>query len=213
MKQRGFTLVEMSIVVVLISILLAGILSTRSLIGNAKAKDVVAIVDDIRTATVYFKKRYNYLPGDFPILAGDIVNVVPPGGDGNGSVGIVGDVNAQGQALAGSEVAQAPWQLFNAGFLGKINSTDPQRLIITSYGSVHIVSSNIANGLVPNFTAPNANSSARNAIVFFNLPCEIVADVDNKIDDGVTEFILGTNGRAFGTACVNGTVQWYAVTL
>jgi len=88
MKQRGFTLVEISIVLVIIGLLLGGILGGRSLISSMQAKDVVAIVDDLRTATAYFKQRYNYLPGDLPTPAADIP-VVPALVEGTG--GTIGD--------------------------------------------------------------------------------------------------------------------------
>jgi hypothetical protein len=124
---------------------------------------------------------------------------------GNGA--IEGAITAAtGQAAAGSEVAEAPWQLFNAGFIGKIDAADTQRRVKTSYGAVHIASAAVANGLAAGFAA--ANPSARNAIVFANLPCDVAIEVDNKVDDGA----LAT-GRAIGTACVNATVAWYAITL
>jgi prepilin-type N-terminal cleavage/methylation domain-containing protein len=207
MRQRGFSLVEISIVLVIIGMILGGILSSQSLIRSGQAKDVVAIVDDLRTAAAYFKQRYHYLPGDFPVNVGDIANVAPPGGNGDGAIDGAVDA-ATGQAAAATdEVAQAPWQLFSAGFLGKTGS-DPLRRITTSFGAVHLVSTATANGLAPGFTA--ANPAARNAIAFFNLPCDIVMEVDNKVDDGV----LAT-GRGFATApCVSGAiVQWYIVVL
>lgn len=209
MKQKGFTLVEMSIVVVLIGILLAGVLSTRSLIGSAHAKDVIAIVEDLRAATAMFKKRYGYLPGDLPYTAGEILGVTAAGTGGTiGDGAIGGAVDAQGLAALGSEAAEAPWQLFNAGLLGKINTSDPQRLIMTNYGSVHLVSYATAVSKVAGFAA---NPAARNAILFSNLPCGVVREVDLKIDDGNT-----ATGRAIiDAACVNDadTVQWYAVVL
>jgi len=213
MKQRGFTLVEIAIVLVIIGFILGGIIKSQSLIGSAKAKDVIAIIEDLRIATVSFKQRYNYLPGDFPINVGEtpIPNVNPPGGNGNGSID--GAINAQGQAVANSEVANVPWHLYNAGFISKIDPTDVQRRLKTVYGAVHIASAATVNTtLVPNFTV--VNPAVRNAIVFFNLPCDIVTEVDNKIDNGVSENVpAGAGGRAFGTACVSNVVNWYAVGL
>ena len=65
-NQNGFTLIELSMVVAIIALLLGGILGAQSLIGSAKAKDVIAIVEDLRAATAMFKKRYGYFPGDLP---------------------------------------------------------------------------------------------------------------------------------------------------
>ena len=213
--QRGFTLVEMAIVLIVVGIILAGILNGQGMVESSRAKDVVAIIDDLRTATSYFKQRYRYLPGDLPTPATDMT-VVPAlvAGTGTNGDGLIdGAINAvTGLATAGSEVAEAPWHLFNAGFIGKIagGAAAPatQRRLSTFYGAVHIASAATANGLVAGFAA--ANPAARNAIVFQNLSCEVVTEVDNKIDDGVI-----TGGRAMAAAaCVSdATVPWYAVAL
>ena len=210
-RQRGFTLVEMGMVLAIIGFILTGILGGQSLIRSARVNDVVAIVEDLRTASTLFKQRFNYLPGDFPAEAGDIPGVLMTG-DGNGLFGAPGNVVAgTGLAVAGTEVAWAPLHLFNAGLIGKVDGGQPLRMISTSYGGVHLVSSAIATELVPTFAA--ANPTARNAIVFYNLPCDVLRQVDSKIDNGA-----GLTGKAVGNvaaagACPDGVVDWYAVAL
>ncbi len=225
MKQKGFTLVEIAIVLVIIGLLLGGILASQSIISGAKAKDVIAIVGDLRTATAYFKQRYSYLPGDLPNPQNYIttVPVLAAGTGGNiGDGSIDGAVNgATGQATAGSEVAQAPWQLYNAGLIGTINSSDPTRYLKTTFGAVQIVSQATANLLVqggyPTVPGPGvatgfttANPAARNAIVFFNLPCDVANEVDLKLDDGN----LGTgNGQGSAACAGSNTLPVYAIPL
>lgn len=207
MKQRGFTLAELAIVVTVIGLMIFAVLKGQSLIGQAKAKDVIAIVDGLRNSTTFFRQRYRYLPGDWPYTANEIPNVTAATTVGTNGDGILdGSIDAQGRAQLGSEVAELPWQLYSAGFVEKIDSSDAQRRLTTSFGPVHVVSSVTAEGLVPGFAA--ANPSARSAIVFSRLACDVVAEVDAKIDDSVT-----TTGRALGTACNNGSVLWYAVVL
>ncbi len=148
-RQHGFTLIEMGVVLAIIGFILTGILGGQSLIRSARVNDVVAIVEDLRTASTLFKQRFNYLPGDFPAAAGDIPGVLMTG-DGNGQIGGAGNVTAgTGVAVAGTEVAWAPLHLFNAGLIGKIDGGQPLRMISTSYGGVHLVSSAIAAQLVP----------------------------------------------------------------
>ena len=210
-KQRGFTLVEMGMVLAIIGFILAGILGGQSLIRSAKVSDVVAIVEDLRTASMLFKQRFNYLPGDFPAEAGDIPGVLMTG-DGNGLFGAPGNVVAgTGLAVAGTEVAWAPLHLFNAGLIGKVDSSQPLRMISTSYGGVHLVSSAIATQLVPIFAA--TNPTARNAIVFYNLPCDVLLQVDAKIDNGTGRSGKAVRNIAVPDACPDGVVDWYAVAL
>jgi prepilin-type N-terminal cleavage/methylation domain-containing protein len=206
-KQRGFTLAELTIVLTIIALLMVGVLKGQSLIGGANAKDVISIIGDIRLATSQFRERYKYLPGDWPYTANEIQGVtaatsVGTNGDGN----ITGAIVAPDSAEAGSEVAELPFQLYRAGFIGKLNSSEPQRRITTSFGAVHVVTKATADGLVAGFSA--ANLSARNTIVLFNLPCDIATEVDASVDDGNI-----STGRAMGTACANGRVQWFAVVL
>ena len=211
LKQRGFTLVEMGMVLAIIGFILTGILGGQSLIRSARVNDVVAIVEDLRTASTLFKQRFNYLPGDFPAEAGDIPGVLMTG-DGNGLFGAPGNVVAgTGLAVAGTEVAWAPLHLFNAGLIGKVDSSQPLRMISTSYGGVHLVSSAIATQLVPIFAA--TNPTARNAIVFYNLPCDVLLQVDAKIDNGTGRSGKAVRNIAVPDACPDGVVDWYAVAL
>lgn len=205
MKQRGFTILEISIVLIIAGLLLAGIVGGQSMIRSAQAKDCAAIIDDLRTATTYFKQRYGYLPGDWIYVANEIPNVTAGGTGGTTGNGLIeGTVNATGQAVSGTEVAEAPWQLYNASFLGKIDSSDTQRRIKTVFGAVHII--NVANAGVAAYAG--ANPTVRNVIILLNLPCEIVYELDTKLDNG--DYL---SGKAIGNACANGVVDRYAVAL
>ena len=64
-KQRGFTLIEISIVLVIIALLLGGVLKGQSLIGNAKYNRWVNEIDAYRAAFYTFQQTYGALPGDF----------------------------------------------------------------------------------------------------------------------------------------------------
>ena len=206
--QRGFTLVEIAIVLVIIGMILGGILSGQNLIRSTQAKDAIAIAGDLQTATTYFKQRYNYLPGDLPNPAADIT-VVPALVAGTGGTignGLIEGAIAAGTGFAtlGSEVAVAPLQLYSAGFLGKVDIGNPQHIVNTSFGPVHLATP-AASG-VAGYAA--ANPAVRNVIVFVNLTCDVAREMDIKIDDGNL-----TTGKAIGTACVGDIVTRYAVAL
>jgi prepilin-type N-terminal cleavage/methylation domain-containing protein len=195
--ERGFTLTEMAIVIVLGGILLtAGLMAGRGQISRAQAQDVIQIAGDLQTAASGFKQRYGYLPGDWVYTANLISNITAGGtGGATGNGLIIGTLNATtGVAAAGTEIAVAPVQLYQAGFIGKLN-TDVTRRIQSQFGPVHMAGA--ANAAA---TYRTENPSVQNVIIFFNLPCDVVLDVDRALDDGLSD-----KGKVMtGVACTAG---------
>ncbi len=62
--RRGFTLVELSIVLVILGLLTGGILAGQSLIRAAELRKTMNYVSETRTAWMSFKDKYFALPGD-----------------------------------------------------------------------------------------------------------------------------------------------------
>lgn len=96
-RLQGFTLVEMSIVLVIIATLLGGVMLGQSLINASRLQTVITDADSYSTAVVNFKQTYQSLPGDFSnataIWGTDNVGCPAGGGtsgtcngDGNGQI-------------------------------------------------------------------------------------------------------------------------------
>lgn len=62
--QHGFTLIEMSIVLVIIGLIIGGIIKGQEVVNSARVKMQVAQIDAVRGAIYTFQDRYNYYPGD-----------------------------------------------------------------------------------------------------------------------------------------------------
>ncbi|MFT3786016.1 MAG: prepilin-type N-terminal cleavage/methylation domain-containing protein [Tepidisphaeraceae bacterium] len=62
--HAGFTLIEMSIVLVIIGLIVGGVLAGQELINLAKIRKQVSQIEEYKTAIVTFKLKYNCLPGD-----------------------------------------------------------------------------------------------------------------------------------------------------
>ena len=62
--QRGFTLVEIAIVLVIIGLLLGGILKGQEMITQAKIKNVINDFNGVTAAVNSYRDRYRTLPGD-----------------------------------------------------------------------------------------------------------------------------------------------------
>jgi prepilin-type N-terminal cleavage/methylation domain-containing protein len=63
---KGFTLIELAIVMVIISLIIGAIIGAQSLIRSARANRIVTEVVEYKKAVLAFKLEYNSFPGDMP---------------------------------------------------------------------------------------------------------------------------------------------------
>ena len=84
--QKGFTLVEIAIVLVIIGLLLGGILKGQEMITQAKIKNIVNDFNGLSAAMYSYQDRYRALPGD-ELNAVTVARwgAAAFGGDGNGT--------------------------------------------------------------------------------------------------------------------------------
>jgi prepilin-type N-terminal cleavage/methylation domain-containing protein len=93
--QKGFTLVELAIVMTIIGLLIGGVLKGQQLMQNARVTATMAQVKAIEAATTTFRDTYGAMPGD--MTNGDVriagcTNSCRNGstGAGDGAIGTVG---------------------------------------------------------------------------------------------------------------------------
>ncbi len=63
-EELGFTIIELSIVFVLIALLISGVLAARSMIEATRVRIVIADLSHYDVAIDNFQTRYNQMPGD-----------------------------------------------------------------------------------------------------------------------------------------------------
>ncbi len=88
-KQRGFTLVEIAIVLVIVGLLIGGVLKGQEMITNAKLKRLESDNAGIAAAMFSYQDRYLQLPGDDDgaLARFDAYTVAGADGDGDGGIG------------------------------------------------------------------------------------------------------------------------------
>ncbi|WEJ62256.1 prepilin-type N-terminal cleavage/methylation domain-containing protein [Thiomicrorhabdus lithotrophica] len=153
--QKGFTLVEIAIVLVIIGLLLGGVLKGQELITNAKIKAVTSDFDNISAAVYAYQDRTGNLPGD-GVAAGGTTTY-----DG---------------AIADNRI----WiELRTEGFIGGdvAVATGP------SHDLSGIWSALPGNTVAAAGTAGNA-LFATNHICASNIPDNFASGIDAKLDDG-----------------------------
>ena len=84
-KQKGFTLVEIAIVLVIVGLLIGGVLKGQEMITNAKLKRIESDNAGLGAAIFSYQDRYLQLPGDDD-AADTRFDGFAAVGDGNGAI-------------------------------------------------------------------------------------------------------------------------------
>ncbi len=177
-RQRGFTLVEIAIVLVIIGLLLGGILKGQEMITQARIKNVINDFNGLSAALYSYQDRYRALPGDDLNAATRWATQAAVSGDGNGQFsGTYNNVLA-GAPAAANETNLFWWHLRLAGFV-----PGP-----TAAGAAAGQQANNAVGGIVGVATGTAATPAlgflTNVMCTSNLPDKIAIAVDTQMDDG-----------------------------
>ncbi len=189
--QKGFTLVEIAIVLVIIGLLLGGILKGQEMITQAKIKNVVADFSGISAAYYGYQDRYRAIPGDD--LNANTRWTGATQGNGNGVV--TGTYNAA-CATATDESCQWWDHLRRAGFVAGSGKTQPFNAVTGLLG--------VQTGDGGATPAAVLGGFGGLIVCSAGLPDKIAIAVDTQMDDGV--IATGTVRGQLHTAGPNPTI-------
>jgi len=176
-SQKGFTLIEIAIVLVIIGLLLGGVLKGQELINTARVRAMNNTVDGITAAWFSFQDRYRSFPGDY-LSASSQVNLpgAPIGGDGNGRVS------------TDSERALVWVHLEAAGYLTGGYTNTAATVADDAYNCPPTIcpDNGFGSGMNLSYGAmvQTGAASAHELISGSGIPVEVIAELDRKVDDG-----------------------------
>ena len=165
-KRKAFTLVELSIVLIVIGLLTGAILKGQEIIRNAKLKRIISDFSNVSTAIYTYEDRYDQLPGD------DATSVIAAsmnsGGDEDGVISAV-------------ESRMVFKHLRKAGILsGDATEGDLSHAL---NGKIYVVQG-AESGSIVKASVKNMSHMSGTAVCFDNIKASDALILDAQNDDG-----------------------------
>ena len=137
-KKSAFSLIELSIVLIIIGLLVAGVTGGAALIKSAEIRAIMAEQNNYKSLISTFYGNYNYLPGDYPVALAGLVT-----GNGNGNIEQADGVTTVNEStLAWQQLRQLPGM--TAGLVSNTTATANSGVAtVTQYTAANI------NTLIP----------------------------------------------------------------
>ncbi len=223
--NRGFTLVELAVVIVIIGVLILGVLKGQEMIGNARVTSTVAQIKTVDSAVSQFKDMFDkQIPGDIETPATTLPNCTAlpcsDGGDGNGRLS-----NPPAGNPIGTEAEQFFVHLAAAGLISGIDASRADewggRFLATPIPGGGIAAGDSEDGDSGDFGPELVSATDMPSGMYLNvyggrpsagteyMQASQAKNIDTKLDDGAPETGFtraksGSNGN-----CVDGTTHLY----
>ena len=223
-RRAGFTIVELTIVLVVIGLLLSGILKGQELINGAKIRAIVDRQSSLNIAWDQFVDRYGAKPGDYAGTDIPYATLSPTGGN---SVVELGESALAMEHLALAQMIKNCPQCIGGARDGVIPPS-AENSLTNQYGGVISIWHNGPLDSVtgaPYYAIRRSDDSRPrpNRLQIHTgprIPSNILAEVDRKIDDGLansgrmvfnqydpTDSTGANGGRPDRRVCMNATTD------
>lgn len=216
-SQKGFTLVELSIVLVIIGLIVSGVLVGQDLINAAKIRSAAGQIEKFDAGNGAFQAKFGAKPGDilaskadaFGLLGGGTTSALDNAGDGNS---VVNDVQGTiGNTFQG-EIPDYFNHLSEAGMIAGVTANEiPSTNLGKGFWAIASKGRNVSTdavGLLLYYYITGALPSGTSELEVgqFISPLEAYG-LDSKLDDGKIDggTVIGTDTFNAGEFDLNGT--------
>jgi prepilin-type N-terminal cleavage/methylation domain-containing protein len=177
-SQKGFTLVEIAIVLVIIGLLIGGVLKGQEMITQARIKSVIADFNGVSAAYYAYWDRYKAVPGNDPNAATRWAGATA--GDGDGHIGgLYNSANA-------TDESRLWWDhLRRAGLVSGVGTIQPFNAVFGLIGAQTGDGVSPTYGPVLGTDAAGTGGLSGIIVCSANLPDRIAIGVDTQMDDGI----------------------------
>jgi prepilin-type N-terminal cleavage/methylation domain-containing protein len=212
LKQSGFTLVEIAIVLVVIGLLLGGILKGQQLINSARVRNLADQNSGVQAAYYGFIDRFRNLPGDMSCTTAEaaVGAAVSPGacavvvgGNGNGRIDTVAEAAAVWSHLSVAGFLSGTYD----GLIADDSATPTAAQYAGTVPNNGVPANAFQGAILLAHTSDYIDGNARGAVVRLgysfggNIPPPLLRDLDQKLDDGVA----GSGVMRSAVSSVSGT--------
>lgn len=201
--KAAFTLVELSIVLVIIGLIIGGVLTGQQIIQNARVTNALNTIQSYQAQFQTYVQNYGVMPGDDSNAPSRFPSALPatPVGDGNGALGGAFD------SATASDESRLLWADLRAAGLIKNQ--------ITTGNSTAIQPPNPFNGVYGFQNGAFSGAFNTTVLCMNNVPLSAAQAIDSRLDDGssntgnvqsmastgnVGEAIAGTVATSYGAS-------------
>jgi prepilin-type N-terminal cleavage/methylation domain-containing protein len=201
--RTGFTLVELSIVLVIIGLIIGGVLVGRELIAASQLRAQISQFEKYNQAVNTFRGKYNCLPGDCANATDFFSNLKAPYDNGDGDGKLIDTNNQTGFPVTVDFEPTTFWaHLFSAGLT---DCCDPANI------SYYVLGKDIPKDKMNGYGIATANLGGKNGYFWGitnscspSTPCVQNANTFLALSNSVTGVITPAQAQAFDTKIDDG---------